>query len=274
MSYQYALAIIILAIPLVASGILLIFPRLRLGPKWKVDQELEKFHKNLTTPAGHALAYLTALAGFMVFVPISILTLFLMGEMVGIVDNPSVHPVIFESTQNTLRSWLELCYFVASIIVAGVVWFAVRFARKQATEAENSRAAQVYLEITGRYISGNIAKSRAMVVTLRRQFDPDAEPRLPLGEFIHEQIEPLRSSNIDDFEVYMKYIELLTFFEDVGVLVKRGYVKSEDIKLLFKAAILGVRDLFAHHIEIRQAEEGDPQMFENFLELCKEMEAC
>lgn len=228
--------------------------------------------RKFAKPSGPLFDGLVAFAIFMVSIPATILILFAIGEMAGLV-NMVPDPAATGDERARLRNWLELCYFSASVIVAGVAWFAVQFAKKQAIEAEHSRAAQVYLELTGRYTSERLTRSRLMVVSLWHEFHSDREAEMTVGEFVHRRIAALRSSNIDELEIYNKYLDLLTFFEDVGVLVKRGYVKVEDVQLLFKAAIVGVRELFEPHILARQKEDRDAQLFENFLELCAKMQA-
>jgi hypothetical protein len=278
--YSYLLPLVLLATPLAACIVILLVPRLRRGRKWKIVQAFEKRHREFSTLGGHAFAYLTTLAGFLFFVPISILTLFLIGRAIGIVDNSSVHPILFGSNGGVLRSWLELCYFAASIIVAGVAWFAVRFAadqarqaRKQSEEAERSRAAQVYLQITGRFISSDISKSRVLSAHVIRGFDPANGVHETMGEFFHAKVNPLRTSaDRKEVNAYMRHMAILAFFEDVGVLVRQHYVRLDDIRLLFKGAVLTTRAIFEHHIMARREAEKAPEMFQNFIDLCQAME--
>lgn len=153
LSAAYILPAILVALPLLTAIGLVIFGNrfaqwmLALRGKFKED------YKALSTPSKHGFVYLALVAGFVVFVPASVAVLFLIGLMVDVADNGPINHLLYRARENELRNWLELCSFAANVMVAGVAWFAIRFAKAQSKEAEHSRRANVYLEISNRFSS-------------------------------------------------------------------------------------------------------------------------
>lgn len=72
---------------------------------------------------------------------------------------------------------------------------------------------------------------------------------------------------------YVALLEMLSFFEVVGELVKKGYVQLDDIDSLFRGAIIDLGVAFEDHIKDEQNKKGfPPGYYENALFLISVVE--
>lgn len=171
-----------------------------------------------------------------------------------------------------LRGGLELLYFVANIVVTLIAILALQFAAKQAKEAEKSRLAQVYMEIANRYVAPEIVDSRIMTTVLQFRHQKSVESgetNLTLPRYVHQEMEALRQQGTEEgLRAYSRYLEILAFFENVGLLVNEGYLRIDNMKSLFASAIKATYEMYAHHIEQRRDNASElqagPRLFENF----------
>jgi hypothetical protein len=192
------------------------------------------------------------------------------------------------------RGTAELSYFwagvVLPIITIGAIVFAalqVRYARAQLEEAKRysritSEQAQatLLLNLVEKWNSNIMHQSRV-------EFDKheskakdyvyskygklsDNEQTNKLKTYFRAS---MRSLDKTDNASYGTMLQMLSFFELVGQLVKEGYVRLNDIDALFRGAILDIGCAYVDHIKDEQLKKGfPPGYYENALFLISEIE--
>ena len=100
---------------------------------------------------------------------------------------------------------------IATSIVIGIGFY---FAYKQWQTARNTRIAQVIISLMNQWDSPQMAKSRQMVNKSGSNLQKDYE----------------KADEINAIEVYTSFTRVADFFDELGVLVSRGYL---DVAIAF-----------------------------------------
>jgi hypothetical protein len=185
---------------------------------------------------------------------------------------------------NKFRTFFEILSFVSTaFLVPGAAFWAISFARKQAAEAERSRLASVYLELTKRWVDADLTSSRRLLQQAKQKFrtarNQDFSGQVitdtvndDLASYIGYCLVKLRGSDLSKFG---EYVKILTFFEDLGVLCRQGYV-SEDVILDFIGlTVIEIVELTADYIRTsrrRHSSDGkvDEAVYANLIWLYRE----
>lgn len=162
-----------------------------------------------------------------------------------------------------LRNLLELGFFLVNIVVLPAGLAALIIAREHAREAANTRLATIYHQISARYLSKEITESRIEFAKLARQFPRGGPP-------LHDYLVRLRKENI---ERYAAVIALIFFFEDVSVLIKKKYVREDDMYMLLASALVSAYRFYEAHLIGRRDEASNVKLFEHFADIANRFEA-
>jgi hypothetical protein len=156
-------------------------------------------------------------------------------------------------------------------------WQLKSSASSQAQELRISHANAI-LEMDRRFESPEMLESREIFMKLREEVlqqvgsghpkkNDAARAELVRGAWA-ERLRELRESGD---ERYMKVMRMCSFFETVGLLVKKEYVRKDDVMLLFKGPIMAIDSSFGGHIEDQLKEMSMPAgLYEHALFLCRD----
>ena len=163
-----------------------------------------------------------------------------------------------EGENNKFRTFFEIMSFISTAVaVPGVAIWAVFFAKKQAIEAERARLAAVYLEVTKRWGEDDLILSRRLFQEAKRKFIKNQStdllgfpvvggPFYLCSEYIAYCFMSMRRTNRDKL---FPYIRILTYFEDLGVLCRQGYIRKEIILDFISGTIIEIIDLAIDYIK-------------------------
>ena len=178
-------------------------------------------------------------------------------------------------TSGSLMSWLKGLSLVAAVGAAIATAVAVWYAVLSLESGEKQARAAFLLQLDTRW--ENLSSERKWVSQMLENFTKDIGKEFPKIEdaaqkekvrerFTLKLKELLETDNGD----YRKFIHLGGFFEIVGLMVDKGYVKLEDITGLLKEPILTFDDAFGDHIKERQKDKHMPAgLFEHAISLAK-----
>jgi len=166
------------------------------------------------------------------------------------------------------RGWLENLYWAGGFILAVIAVFALR------TRAKHAKASFL-LELDSRW--DNLFAARNWVAAIRLQIMQEIGEKSPLLDEKQrkERARDAFTNKLDKLhaetnEKYRHVLELSGFFETVGLMVIKGYVKLGDVVALLKGPILNFEVDFSGHIANRQKEMHMPTgLFENALALAR-----
>jgi hypothetical protein len=188
---------------------------------------------------------------------------------------------------NYVRNTAELLSFIfsisAAITVPAVAIWAIRFARQQANEATNSRQeaeyarrCSTYMNIVERWHSDNLLASRKKLLDLVHIYR-DNRHDINMAMFNNEQeyichcLSELKN-NKNLMELY-SYTILIQFFEDLGLLCYKKYIKQEDIFDFVGSSIETQLGFYGEYIrKVRQNQDGTitESLYANAIYLYKE----
>jgi hypothetical protein len=160
--------------------------------------------------------------------------------------------------KGVIRSW-ELIYHITNSSLMLVAVIALGVAWRQSREAENTRLATVYMNITEQWESVAVASSRMLINKLNENFNnacyTDAHKTLSnnVQEYIEKFLNNLEKSNRSDWR---RYTRILAFLEHMGVLCEKGYVKKEDIFGFMASTIIHQVDLSMNYIKAMQVNHS------------------
>jgi hypothetical protein len=164
---------------------------------------------------------------------------------------------------NFLRNALELASFTATTGLLLTALLAVLFTMDQIEEAQNARLADVYMTIVERFNSEEQVKSRKMFYELRRAFK-QLNPGLTGAEFAAKQAayvsEAVAQLGETDPMKERDYLVSLYFYEDIGILCRKDYVKKDDIFDLFGDHIISIMTDLLPYIKNARSEYDDSVM--------------
>jgi hypothetical protein len=173
---------------------------------------------------------------------------------------------------------LEVVYFLGNTIVALIAAFSILFARWQIKHAEKSRRASIYMELHKRYNEQPIRYSYRKITSFIISYDTQKVGNETIGqythrvmlEYYHDHVNKANSLSGDETE-YSKTIAILPFFEDIGVLVAKGYLQSDDLFNYIGSIIVKSEEILRDHIKwIRENRGNDPRVYANALILMKQ----
>jgi len=178
------------------------------------------------------------------------------------------------------RNLIEVAFFVSQIGVAILAVVALTIAKshsdhmKQRTEeAVSARKATVYMEINSRYHSAAVTYSRLKLVYFQELHELLRRPE-PVGELVHAKLRTMFDDSYARFDEthdgeceYIRTTKLLSFLEDIGLLVERKYVAVEDV-VDFMGGVIGMAaQLLQEHMIWLRRRDHDPTLFANALKL-------
>ena len=136
------------------------------------------------------------------------------------------------------RKTLELASFASStaLVIIGFVAFCVTW--RQLREVQKSRLAPVYMEISHRWDSDGLSRSRSGISA--RMLDGTIKNLLP-------------RNNADP--AYHDFLIVVSFLEDIGLLCRKRYLSLEDIADIIGSSIIYYIDALRPQIDAARASE-------------------
>jgi hypothetical protein len=128
------------------------------------------------------------------------MVLYVIGERVS-AGGYSGGPSFFFGKHAPVRDVLELASFFASVVVSIVALCALIFTVNQLKESENTRLANVYLEIMKEYMSTEVANSRRELVRLKQAYlashlTDESKQREAVGQYIADILQAKYESHL------------------------------------------------------------------------------
>jgi hypothetical protein len=129
------------------------------------------------------------------------------------------------------RNFWEIVSYIANSVVVLIAALAFFVAQHQLRSAEHVRLASVYMDISKRWSSAELIRSRALLTELsefydRRRTAGDLAAYKTRADYIKAVLLDLLAG--DKIRLH-DYITIAAFFEDVGVLCRRDYVRADDL---------------------------------------------
>ncbi|MBO0905922.1 DUF4760 domain-containing protein [Jiella sonneratiae] len=162
---------------------------------------------------------------------------------------------------------VEMAYYISSTMIFFISGFALLIAYSQSSEASHARRAAIYLEITRRVESKSVRIARRKLIAIQKRFadNPNQAHQHPsLKSFAGQVVKDLKTDHdriiLTDSECdteFRKLHTILSFFEDVGVLVRHGHLKRRDVFEIMSSLIEMTENIFSEYIEMQQKLNGD-----------------
>ena len=155
---------------------------------------------------------------------------------------------------------LEITAWAATIVLAVTAALGLGYTARLLYLADLQRRASVLLDLDNRWDSSGMIAARLEMVKLMAEIDAEAErdfEHLTPAE-IKERSRDMFAQRLADMDrkgdaTYPTLTNMLSFFETVGYVAKRGYLPTRDVIDLFGSAILSTDRVFGRHIAKRQA---------------------
>jgi hypothetical protein len=186
------------------------------------------------------------------------------------------------------REDAELLFFMAQSVILIVAVVALLYARAEVKESRRNSAiiatqaqATFLLRLVDEWNSPEVREARKCFVIHSTKVKQDVfshNNHLKDSEIMSEvkerfRVEIRKMKEEDIVGDYSTLMLMCSFFETVGLLVRKKYVDINDIDALFRGPILNISTYFAPHIKDRQREKDSaPGMYENVLYLASEIE--
>lgn len=183
---------------------------------------------------------------------------------------------------NSFRNWLELLYFISNLGLLGVAAYAVRFARHQAITSEHSQLSNVYMQITAQWWEPEFIRSRSLLTVLIREAEstePGAMPEAVNAFLKQKRVPPTAApeapggteARAEPAPSHADYLQIMRFFEDVGLLCRKEYVRKEDVFDFIAASIqYYISALLPHILFLRRDHFKSQTIYANALWLHQE----
>jgi hypothetical protein len=208
--------------------------------KPRLDIRLQSIRKWINQPE-HSVGIWAGLAvwGAVLAVPLLIAATFLCQFLAARWLGPNASMGLFGSG-DTAFDWLELLYFAANIVAVITALITLLFVRKQTELTANSAQFGVY-----RHLYNDIMTSEILVGGKKlcqrlqsgyRETKNAGGAKLSLGEYAATRVRAMEDTRSDDFE---DMIGLISYFEIMGLQIRRGYLHMDDVYYLLKGIILG-----------------------------------
>lgn len=143
--------------------------------------------------------------------------------------------------KSRFRNFWEIVYFVANSVFAVTGLFAILVARGQLIAAENVRLATVYMDVSKRWMTDDVLLTSRRTIGslidfyLANRNRPDFQPFPDMGAYFRAVLEHCMAS---DRLKLRDYLGIVNFFEDVGLLCRKHYVRREDLFDLLGASVV------------------------------------
>lgn len=143
--------------------------------------------------------------------------------------------------KSRFRNFWEIVYFVANSVFAVTGLFAILLARGQLLAAENVRLASVYMDITKRWTTDELLLTSRRTIGVLIDFYLANKARLEfqrfpdMGSYFRAVLEHCMDS---DRLKLRDYLAIINFFEDVGLLCRKKYVRHDDLFDFLGASIV------------------------------------
>ncbi|PZR92475.1 MAG: hypothetical protein DLM68_02120 [Hyphomicrobiales bacterium] len=155
------------------------------------------------------------------------------------------------------RETAELLFWWAGVALAILTVVALIFAGVQAKIIAKQAKATLLLDLVDKFNSKEMFEAKKLFVDttskerkgIFSQYSnlPDKEVLTKLKEHLKVVMDGIH--NTEDRTNYSTLMRILSFFELVGLLVRRRYISLKDIDELFRGPILEAGTAFARHIK-------------------------
>lgn len=166
-------------------------------------------------------------------------------------------------SQETVRSILELLYFLAGAGLVVTAALALRFAKAQVRQAQDdhrlatrAHQASVFLDIEKRWGAPDTVRSRKLVRQIRENLERHhAGQEADWGRIVDEQLTALLQEP-GGVQRYFAIMEVFFFVESLGLMARphRHYLAMADLMALIEPALRTYDPLFRTHLEGRFAK--------------------
>jgi hypothetical protein len=166
---------------------------------------------------------------FALLVTVTVFALILL--LIGVADLLIISDATIENTGEDPHTQLETFYFVANVSLPFIAVIGGVVAYWQLKEAKNSRRGEIYMTIVERWNAKESVENRKLFIELTKTFPSSNSPsrkvetRLRRSEFVRDEIAKMESDPLEE----RKYLETLFFFEDLGILCRKNYIREEDM---------------------------------------------
>lgn len=183
-------------------------------------------------------------------------------------------------TTREVREIAEPLFWWAGVALPIVTVGAILLARAQLVVIANQAQATLLLDLVDKWNSTKMYESRVAFnevdLTAKNYIDtkhagmPDKEIKKKLKEHFVVVMADLVETNNRKYSIML---EMMSFFEIVGLLVKRKYVRLSDIDGHFRGTILAIGVAYVLHINDEQRKKRyPPGYYEHALFLILEIE--
>ncbi len=159
---------------------------------------------------------------------------------------------------------LEALSFAANVSVPILAIVAGYIAYRQFGEAKDTRVATLYLQIMEKYNSDLLREGRRNIRRLSDAHRAGASGQ-DFGLYLADLFDNLSARDLDDpgFEVYNSCLRQMEFWEEVGVLVRRGLVDCEVLLDYMAGNIRYAEECFRPFIDAKWRANGNFEIYAN-----------
>lgn len=165
-------------------------------------------------------------------------------------------------------SWVQVFYWVGGALIALVAVWTLRQRTRQARATYTISLYELWIQISKQWsvFGANYGNIKNRVAAKYPTLDDQAKVEKIRIES-KTILDDLMKTNMND---YVMIMEILSFFETIGFLVRSRYVPLRDVYRLWKGPILDADRLASRHIaELQQKSNVHPGLLENFLYLVR-----
>jgi hypothetical protein len=181
----------------------------------------------------------------------------------------------------TNRAIAEILFFWAGVVMPIATVLVILYARAQVKTIAKQAQATLLLDLLDKWNSEEMKKAKVIYLTIVPDIKVakfqehanlnDQDSMNKLKDHFKTIIDKL--FNEDRLGDYVTLMQMMNFFESIGMLVKNKYIPFADMDALFRGPIIDASRLFVLHVEGRQNEKGAaPGLYENALFLFSKTE--
>ncbi|MBL8555504.1 MAG: hypothetical protein JNL41_14615 [Phenylobacterium sp.] len=172
---------------------------------------------------------------------------FLHAAATGLLGKPQVDAWVV-GDHSVLAGWLGAASAIANIMVAVIAWYAIRFARNQAIEANRARVATLYAEVHKMWNAADFTQSRDLVRALTHEYDRklpefdeqfggDATKIPTKAQYIATILISMRDADRKTYNKYTKCLDILEYF---GAACRREIMDWEMLMEMYGGQVGGM----------------------------------
>ncbi len=180
--------------------------------------------------------------------------------------------------------WIETAYWISQILLMIITPIAILLASRQVSLLRQTynhgllqSKANFLLEIDRRWESHEMIECRKefrkLYSEVKQHVDTankSLDARTKKSKLMEAFSEKLYEKEKNDLDSYRLCIGLISFYETLGLMVKRGYADWQDIQDLFLGAIHQIDEVYSVHLKLKAEEPGAaPGLYENTLYLIR-----